>query len=203
MIASIRGTLVSKQAPEIVIETGGIGYALEVPMSTYFRLPAVGTEASLLTHFLVREDAQLLYGFADAEERDLFRSLLKVSGVGARIALAILSGISVEGFRQCVAFEDTAALIKVPGIGKKTAERLIYEMRDKLDAPAVAAPAATKAVGGSAPATADGRAEAFHALIALGYKDAEVRRLLKSVEGTGDAESAEDYIRLALRQAAG
>ena len=203
MISSIRGTLVSKQAPEIVIETGGIGYALEVPMSTYFRLPAVGSAASLLTHFLVREDAQLLYGFADAEERDLFRSLLKVSGVGARIALAILSGISVEGFRQCVAFEDTAALIKVPGIGKKTAERLIYEMRDKLDAPAVAAPAAAKATGGPAPVAADGRAEAFHALIALGYKDAEVRRLLKAVEGTGDAESAEDYIRLALRQAAG
>ncbi|MEL7375123.1 MAG: Holliday junction branch migration protein RuvA, partial [Pseudomonadota bacterium] len=200
MIASIRGKLVSKQAPEIVIETGGIGYALEVPMSTYFRLPAVGAEASLLTHFLVREDAQLLYGFADAEERDLFRSLLKVSGVGARIALAILSGISVEGFRQCVAFDDTAALIKVPGIGKKTAERVIYEMRDKLDAPAVATPAATMAAGGSAPATADGRAEAFHALVALGYKDAEVRRLLKAVEGTGDAESAEDYIRLAQRQ---
>ncbi len=203
MIASIRGTLVSKQAPEIVIEAGSIGYALEVPMSTYFRLPAVGAEASLLTHFLVREDAQLLYGFADAEERDLFRSLLKVSGVGARIALAILSGISVEGFRQCVAFEDTAALIKVPGIGKKTAERLIYEMRDKLDAPAVAAPAATKSSGAPAAVAADGRAEAFHALIALGYKDAEVRRLLKAVEGTGDAESAEDYIRLALRQAAG
>lgn len=202
MIASIRGTLVSKQAPEIVIETGGVGYALEVPMSTYFRLPAVGAEAALLTHFLVREDAQLLYGFADAEERDLFRSLLKVSGVGARIALAILSGISVEGFRQCVAFENTAALIKVPGIGKKTAERLIYEMRDKLDAPAVAAPAPANATDGPAPA-ADSRAEAFHALIALGYKDAEVRRLLKAVEGTGDAESAEDYIRLALRQAAG
>ncbi|MEO1594278.1 MAG: Holliday junction branch migration protein RuvA [Pseudomonadota bacterium] len=202
MIASIRGTLVSKQAPEIVIETGGIGYALEVPMSTYFRLPAVGAETALLTHFLVREDAQLLYGFADAEERDLFRSLLKVSGVGARIALAILSGISVEGFRQCVAFENTAALIKVPGIGKKTAERLIYEMRDKLDAPAVAAPVPANATAGPAPA-ADSRAEAFHALIALGYKDAEVRRLLKAVEGTGDAESAEDYIRLALRQAAG
>lgn len=203
MIASIRGTLISKQAPEVVIETGGIGYALEVPMSTYFRLPAVGAEASLLTHFLVREDAQLLYGFADAEERDLFRSLLKVSGVGARIALAILSGISVEGFRQCVTFEDTAALIKVPGIGKKTAERLVYEMRDKLDAPVVAMPAAAKTSGASTPVAADGRAEAFHALIALGYKDAEVRRLLKAVEGTGDAESAEDYIRLALRQAAG
>lgn len=201
MIASIRGTLASKQAPEIVIETGGIGYALDVPMSTYFRLPAVGGEVSLLTHFLVRDDAQLLYGFADAEERDLFRSLLRVSGVGARIALAILSGISVEGFRQCVAFEDTAALIKVPGIGKKTAERLIYEMRDKLEAPAVAAPS-TRAPAATAAAS-DGRAEAFHALIALGYKDAEVRRLLKAVEGTGDAESAEDYIRLALRQAAG
>jgi Holliday junction DNA helicase RuvA len=203
MIASIRGTLLSKQAPDIVVETGGIGYALEVPMSTYFRLPAVGKEVSLLTHFLVREDAQLLYGFADAEERDLFRSLLKVSGVGARIALAILSGISVAGFRQCVAFEDTAALIKVPGIGKKTAERLIYEMRDKLDAPAALSGAVAPAGSGAPVAESDGRAEAFHALLALGYKDTEVRRLLKAAETEGGAESAEDYIRLALRQAAG
>lgn len=198
MISYLHGTLASKQAPHVVIDVAGIGYELETPMSTFFGLPAVGAEVTLLTHFLVREDAQLLYGFASDDERTLFRGLLKVSGVGARIALAILSGISAEGFRRCVEYEDVAALVKVPGIGKKTAERLIIEMRDRLSAAPGKAPG-----GASAPVVTDARGEAFHALLALGYKDAEVRRLLASIEQGGEASSTEDYIRLALRQAAG
>ena len=199
MIAFIRGTVRVKQAPQVVIEANGIGYELETPMSTFFNLPATGEEVLLLTHFLVREDAQLLYGFSGEDERSLFRGLLKVSGVGARIALAILSGISVEGFRRCVEFDDVSALVKVPGIGKKTAERLIVEMRDRLDIIASAKVRATPL----AAADDDGRAEAFHALLALGYRDAEVRKLLGTVEQGGNASSAEDYIRLALKQAAG
>lgn len=199
MIGFVRGIVRVKQAPQVVIEANGIGYELETPMSTFFKLPAIGQEVLLLTHFLVREDAQLLYGFSAEEERSLFRGLLKVSGVGARIALAILSGISVEGFRRCVEYDDVSALVKVPGIGKKTAERLIVEMRDRLD---VASSAGASAVP-AAVAGDDGRGEAFHALLALGYRDGEVRKLLKVVEQGGEANSAEDYIRLALKQAAG
>lgn len=198
MIGFIQGKLHSKQAPTVVIEAGGIGYEVEAPMSTFFGLPAVGQQVRLLTHFLVREDAQLLYGFATEEERALFRGLIKVSGVGARIALAILSGISVQGFSRCIEYEDVAALIKVPGIGKKTAERLIIEMRDRL----TLVPA-SKTGEAPAPTDSNSRSEAFHALLALGYRDTEVRKLLQVVEKSGDAMTTEDYIRLALKQAAG
>ncbi|MFK8053716.1 MAG: Holliday junction branch migration protein RuvA [Woeseiaceae bacterium] len=200
MIGFIEGKLHSKQAPLVVVETGGIGYEIEAPMSTFFSLPAIGQPVRLLTHFLVREDAQLLYGFETEEERALFRALIKVSGVGARIALAILSGISVDGFRRCVEFEDVAALIKVPGIGKKTAERLIVELRDKI---ALAPPVAAAGKKPIEVSEANSRGEAFHALLALGYRDTEVRKLLKAVEQSGEAESTEDFIRLALKQAAG
>ena len=199
MIGFISGKLDSKQAPVVVIDVNGVGYELETPMSTFLGLPSVGQPIRLLTHFLVREDAQLLYGFGSEAERSLFRGLLKVSGVGARIALAILSGISVEGFRRCVEFDDVQALTKVPGIGKKTAERLIVEMRDRLGDAEVT----TVTGGGAVVETSDGRGEAFHALLALGYRDAEVRRLLAAVEKSGEASSTEDYIRLALKQAAG
>ncbi len=199
MIGFVRGIVRVKQAPQVVLEASGIGYEIETPMSTFFKLPSMGEEVLLLTHFLVREDAQLLYGFATEAERGLFRGLLKVSGVGARIALAILSGISVEGFRRCIEFDDVSALVKVPGIGKKTAERLIIEMRDRLDLPSAGSPVAATLTGNDD----DGRGEAFHALLALGYRDAEVRKLLKVVEQDGKAKSAEDYIRLALKQAAG
>jgi Holliday junction DNA helicase RuvA len=116
-----------------VLDVGGVGYELEAPMSTFYELPAVGDEVTLLTHLLVREDAHVLYGFGTEAERRLFRNLLRISGIGAKMALAILSGISVEGFRRCVRSEDTATLVKVPGVGKKTAERLIVEMRDRFD----------------------------------------------------------------------
>ncbi len=141
MIGSLRGRIASKTPPQVTVEVGGIGYELEAPMSTFLHLPAIGSEVKLLTHFVVREDAQLLYGFATEDERRLFRSLLKVSGIGPKIGLALLSGISVEGFAACVQNQDVGALIKVPGIGRKTAERLLVEMRDRL------APATGGAVG--------------------------------------------------------
>jgi Holliday junction DNA helicase RuvA len=196
MIGSLHGRLVVKQAPMLLLEVGGVGYEIEAPMSTFYELPAMGEEVRLLTHLLVRDDAHVLYGFGTEGERQLFRNLLRVSGVGARIALAILSGISVEGFTHCVRAEDTASLVKVPGIGRKTAERLIVEMRDRLDdAPA----------GAGAPVAAPGRParatdEAYGALVALGYRPAEAARLLKDIDT--DGRGAEDIIREALKAAA-
>ena len=134
MIGLIHGRIASKAPPQLIVDVGGVGYEIEAPMSTFFLLPAVGQEVRLLTHMVVREDAQLLYGFATEEERRLFRNLLKVSGVGPKIGLALLSGISVEGFAHCVRNEDVAALTRVPGIGRKTAERLLVEMKDRLNA---------------------------------------------------------------------
>src|SRR5438132_10088901 len=132
MIGSLRGTIASKTPPQLTVDVGGLGYELEAPMSTFFHLPAVGQEVHLLTHLVVREDAHVLYAFATEDERRLFRSLIKVSGVGPKIALALLSGISVAAFAQCVQSQDLTALTRVPGIGRKTAERLVVEMRDRL-----------------------------------------------------------------------
>jgi Holliday junction DNA helicase RuvA len=172
----------------------GLGYELEVPMSTFFHLPAVGEEVRLLTHLVVREDAHVLYGFGSEDERRLFRALIKVSGVGPKIALALLSGISVTAFAECVKREDAAALTRVPGIGRKTADRLIVEMRDRLAAP-------QPSEGGTvlAPAVSS-ESEAYGALVALGYRPAEAARLLKSV-GPG-THSTEELIRRALQGAA-
>ena len=193
MIGSLRGRLASKQAPHIVIECAGVGYEVETPMSTFLELPPVGNELFLHTHMLVREDAQLLFGFASEDERALFRTVLKISGVGARIALGILSTMSAADFERCVQLEDSATLVKIPGVGKKTAERLIIEMRDKIDK--VPEPAGGTAVtDDSSP-----RSEAVDAQMALGYQAAEVNRLIGSLDV--DGKSAEDIIRLALRQA--
>ena len=194
MIGSVRGRIVAKTPPQLLVEAGGLGYELEAPMSTFFHLPAVGEEVRLLTHLVVREDAHVLYAFGTEDERRLFRSLIKVSGVGPKIALALLSGISVEAFAQCVQSEDVAALIKVPGIGRKTAERLVVEMRDRLQADGCARRRARVPVGASP------EAEAFGALVALGYKPAEATRLLKAA-GPG-THSTEELIRRALRGAA-
>lgn len=193
MIGSVRGRIVSKTPPQLLVEAGGLGYELETPMSTFFHLPAVGEEVRLLTHLVVREDAHVLYGFGTEDERRLFRSLIKVSGVGPKIALALLSGISVEAFALCVQTGDVAALIKVPGIGRKTAERLVVEMRDRLEAGGAAAASAV-------PLGASPEAEAFGALVALGYKPAEATRLLKAA-GPG-THSTEELIRRALKGAA-
>ena len=194
MIGSLRGTLTWKQAPSVIIECAGVGYDVETPMSTFFELPSAGAEVFLFTHLLVREDAQILYGFATETERSMFRTLLKVRGVGARIGLAILSAMSVGDFNRCIEYEDTTALSKIPGIGKKTAERLIVEMRDKVDV----------SMGDGVtrvPVEQGAKSEAVDALIVLGYKPAEVNRLIAKLDI--EDKSAEDIIRLALKQAAG
>jgi len=194
MIGSLRGKLTAKHAPQIIIECQGVGYEVETPMSTFLDLPAVGDELFIHTHMLVREDAQLLYGFASDAERALFRTLLKISGVGAKMGLAILSAMSEADFRRCVEYEDTATLIKIPGVGKKTAERLIIEMRDKLQTTAVPGDRRRDA------AAANPRSEAVDALVSLGYKVNEVNRLIGTLDIEGS--TAEDIIRQALRQAA-
>ena len=193
MITFLRGTLAESWPNRVVVDVNGVGYELEAPMSTFYDLPAVGEQITLLTHLLVREDAQILFGFGTESERSLFRNLLRISGIGAKMALGILSGISVEGFARCVRAEDSATLVKVPGIGKKTAERLIIEMRDRLG---------DEVGGGLSAAGPSGRGdsaadEAFGALVALGYKPAEVTRMLKSV-ATGEG-TTEEIIRQALQ----
>lgn len=192
MIGSLRGQLTYKQAPVIIVECHGVGYDVETPMSTFFTLPPVGREVRLYTHLLVRDDAHILYGFATDEERALFKSLLRVQGVGARIGLAVLSALTVGDFRRVIEHEDKASLAKIPGIGKKTAERLVLEMRDRLDL-AAGMPASRASVGQGA------QAEAADALLALGYKPAEVNRLLAALDM--DGKSSEDIIRLALKRA--
>ena len=179
-------------------KVGGGGYEVEAPMSTFYTLPPVGRELKLLTHLVVREDAHVLYGFATGEERHLFRDLLRVTGVGPKLALAILSGSSVEAFTQCVLAQDAAALTKIPGVGRKTAERLLVEMRDRMQAAAQASGMAVPAAGGALAGGA--QAEALSALVALGYKPAEAARLLQGVRAP-DA-TTEDLIRGALQSAA-
>jgi Holliday junction DNA helicase RuvA len=194
MIGSLHGRLASKQAPRIVVECQGVGYEVETPMSTFLDLPAIGADLFIHTHMLVREDAQLLYGFSSEDERILFRTVLKISGVGAKMGLAILSAMSEADFRRCVEYEDAAALTKIPGVGKKTAERLIIEMRDKFkQSPGI--PGASKRSAPSSP-----KAEAVDALVSLGYKVNEVNKLIGNLDV--DGQSAEDIIRQALRQAA-
>lgn len=194
MIGSLRGRLTFKQAPSIIIECQGVGYDVETPMSTFLELPSIGDELFLFTHMVVREDAQTLYGFATEDERGLFRLLLKISGIGAKMGLAVLSAMSVDGFRRCVRYEDSATLVKVPGVGKKTAERLIIEMRDRIDTPSAQSGATKVSVEAGA------RSEAVDALISLGYKPREVNKLIGELDV--DGKSAEDIIRLALRQVA-
>ena len=196
MIGFLRGRLAERRPPHLVVDVGGVGYELEAPMSTFYSLPGVGAEVQLVTHLVVREDAHVLFGFATERERSLFRELIKVSGVGPRIALAILSGVTADDFQRCVEAQDIARLVTVPGIGRKTAERLVIEMRDRLKAlpgPAFA-PGSPAAAGGGA------QAEAFAALVALGYKPAEVSRLLQKADPS--ATTTEDLIRHALRAAA-
>lgn len=195
MIGSLRGRLTAKQAPAVIIECGGVGYEVETPMTTFLELPAVGEDVFVHTHLLVRDDAHLLFGFNSNDERQLFRTLLKVSGVGAKMGLAILSAMTAADFARSVQHEDTATLVRIPGIGKKTAERLIIEMRDKLDKSSP-----STAVGGKLHVAGDARSEAMDALVSLGYKPAEVRRLLERIDIKDN--SAEDIIRLALRQVA-
>ncbi|MCR4332256.1 MAG: Holliday junction branch migration protein RuvA [Sulfuricaulis sp.] len=193
MIGRLQGVLLRKEPPALMLDVGGVGYELEAPMTTFYELPAVGERVTLYTHLVVREDAHLLYGFVREAQRRLFRELLKVNGVGPRVALAVLSGLSDEEFSRCVAEEDIARLTKVPGIGRKTAERLVIEMRDKLPKD-VPLPAST-AAGPVAPG--DPVSEAVSALVALGYKPNEASRAVRSASTKG--LSAEEIIRQALK----
>ena len=190
MIGYLKGTLVSKRPPLLVLEVGGVGYEIEAPMSTFYGLPEPGMALQLVTHLVVREDAHILYGFASESERALFRNLLKVSGVGARIALGVLSGITVDGFRQCVVDKDVATLIRLPGVGRKTAERLLVEMADRLPSDAGGEDGASGRSGAET--------EAHGALLALGYRPAEAVRMLKDLDTT--RLGAEDLIREALKR---
>ncbi len=171
MISRLTGVLADKAPPGVLVDVGGVGYEVLVPMSTFYNLPDLGAKVTLLTQFIVREDAQLLYGFLTSAERESFRELIKISGVGPRIALAVLSGLSSDELAKAVAAQDTARLTKVPGIGKKTAERLLLELKGKL-APSLAVPA----VAGSA-----GHTDIEQALLALGYSEKEAQAALKQL----------------------
>ena len=196
MIGRLSGTVIDKQAPGLIVDCHGVGYEVETPMSTFLELPAEGEPVTLLTHLIVREDSHTLFGFATGAEKQLFRALLRISGVGAKMALAILSAMTPGDFQRCVEYEDATTLTKIPGVGKKTAERLIIEMRDR-----VTRLSSPRTPGALAVDSASPRQEAVDALIALGYKPAEVNKLIGRVDT--DGQSAEDIIRSALRQVAG
>src|SRR4030095_7730047 len=192
MIGRIYGKLIEKHPPQIVVDVQGLGYEVDVPMSTIYALPAPGAEISLYTHLVVREDAHQLYGFATEAERHVFRQLLKISGVGARTALSVLSGLSVSDLRESVANQDTGRLVKIPGIGRKTAERLLLELRDKLDAVLVT----------STPAKDDGElGDITHALLALGYNEKEAAWSAKQLPaGLAVREGLREALKLLSKQ---
>jgi Holliday junction DNA helicase RuvA len=201
MIGFLRGKLAAKHPPVLLLDVGGVGYEVEAPMSTFYGLAGVGVEVTLHTHLVVREDAHILFGFGTERERSLFRELIKVSGVGPRIALGILSGVNVDEFHRCVETQDAASLTRIPGIGRKTAERLIIEMRDRLQALAGGQPFAVRGPAGGPAAAPNPQAEAFSALVALGYKPPEVTRMLQKIDAS--VTTTEELIRHALRAASG
>jgi holliday junction DNA helicase RuvA len=190
LIGRLSGKLIARHPPQVIVDVHGIGYEIDVPMSTFYQLPVVGSEVTLFTHLLVREDAHLLYGFASEQERHVFRQLLKISGVGARTALSVLSGMSISDLYDAVAAQDSARLIKVPGIGKKTAERLLLELKDKLDVTVVAATAAGAHSG-----------DILNALSALGYNDKEAAWAVKQLPaGAPVAEGIRQALKLLSKQ---
>lgn len=189
MIGRLTGTLAEKTPPQLLIDVNGVGYEVDVPMSSFYNLPGLGERVTLLTHFVVREDAQVLFGFLTHEERSTFRQLVKISGVGPRTALSILSGLSVNELAQAVSLQESGRLVKVPGIGKKTAERLLLELKGKLG-DALAAPATVKS---------DAQADILQALVALGYSDREAAATLKGLPAD---VGVSDGIKLALKSLA-
>ncbi len=197
MIGRLRGDIIDKRPPWLLLDVNGVGYELEAPMSTFYDLPAVGETVTLVTHLAVREDAHTLYGFLREADRVLFRDLLKVTGVGARMALAILSGMDARRFAQCVEQEDHTALMRLPGIGKKTAERLVIEMRDRVGALAAGLPATSAVPASRAPAEAAPLSDAIAALIALGYRPLDANRMARAADD--GAKTSEEIIRAALR----
>lgn len=188
MIGRVRGTILERHPPQVLLDVQGLGYEIDVPMSTFYDLPATGSEVTLYTHLLIREDAHLLFGFATESERRIFRQLLKISGIGARTALALLSGLSVGELYDAVNTQDSTYLVRVPGIGKKTAERLLLELRDKLDAvlPAV----------GCVRSSSTESNDIYNALLSLGYSDREVDKVVKQIPVN---ISVSDGIRMALQ----
>lgn len=202
MIGRLRGNILEKQPPLVLLEANGVGYEVHMPMTCFYELPELGQEAIVFTHFVVREDAQLLYGFNDKQERALFRELIKVNGVGPKLALAILSGMSAQQFVSAVESEEITALVKLPGVGKKTAERLLVEMKDRFkglngdlfNSSEISLPSAAE----KAP-EADAEAEAVSALVALGYKPQEASRMVSKIAKPG--ADCETLIRDALRAA--
>lgn len=199
MIGFLRGKLQHKAPPQLVLDVQGVGYEVDAPMSTFYDLPALGEEVKLFTHLVVREDAHILFGFATETERLLFRALIKVNGVGPKMALTILSGQSVEDFYRCVDDNDVKALVRLPGVGQKTAERLIVEMRGRLpELDGLTDVAQRPAPMGTIPHQAsNAKQEAISALCALGYKPQDASRLVQAV--ASEDKSCEDMIRLALR----
>lgn len=200
MISQLRGRILEKQPPQLVLDVNGVGYEIDAPMSTFYRLPEVGEEITLLTHFVVREDAHHLYGFGTREERNLFRTLLKVNGVGPRLGLTILSSIDPAEFVRCVVNNDTESLVRLPGIGKKTAERLIIEMRDKLASWHEITPVELNTIAPKSENALRNQTvqDAVSALIALGYKPQEASRAVSRVDD--GALNSQDIIRRALRE---
>lgn len=209
MIGRLRGTLVEKISPEILIECAGVGYEVTMPMTSIYALPELEQQATIYTHFVVREDAQLLYGFANKVERKLFRLLIKVNGVGPKLALAILSNMSADQFVSCVRHDDVAAIVKIPGVGKKTAERLLIEMRDRLkdwqsqqSEPLASNDGATPEqlsaeLNSDTTFISDNKGDAINALVSLGYKQVQADKAVKAVYNRG--MSSEDIIRDALK----
>jgi Holliday junction DNA helicase RuvA len=187
MIGKLTGTLLEKNPPQILLDCHGVGYEVDVPMSTFYHLPASGEKVSLLTHFVVREDAQILYGFATTAERDAFRQLIKISGVGPRTALSVLSGLSVTDLAQAVSTQETGRIVKVPGIGKKTAERLLLELKGKLGVDLGLPAGATRS---------DAQADIQQALMALGYSEKDASAALKALPAD---VGVTDGIKLALK----
>ncbi|GMG87240.1 Holliday junction branch migration protein RuvA [Biformimicrobium ophioploci] len=205
MIGRLKGILAEVQPPQLLVDVNGVGYEVLAPMTTIFQLPTSGSAVTLHTHFAVSETAQQLYGFSSVNERQLFRTLIKVNGVGPKMALAILSGLDAQALARCVAEDNVAALTKVPGVGKKTAERLIVELRDKLPEMEAggAAPELTELAGASSPkASNDQLAEAESALIALGYKPADAARMISRAQSEDASADSATLIRLALRSMA-
>lgn len=198
MIGRLRGTLAEKQPPHMILDVNGIGYEVEVPMTTLYRLPAVGEPVTLHTHLVVREDAQLLYGFAEKRERELFRELIRLNGVGPKLALALMSGLEVDELVRCVQAQDTSVLVRIPGVGKKTAERLLVELKDRFKAWESMPAIATLVVEpGSKTAVTSAETDAVSALISLGFKPQEASRAVSAIQ-EGNL-SSEEMIRRALK----
>jgi len=201
MIGRLSGTLAIKRAPQILIDCQGVGYEVDVSMSTFYQLPEEGSPLSIWTHLLIKDDQHALIGFYTEQERKLFRLLIKVNGVGPKMALTILSGISEGDFALCIQSSDVATLVRLPGVGKKTAERLIIEMRDKIDSIDSAATIAGNLSGVAAVGSNGVQGEAVEALQALGYKPADAAKMIKLAASSGAADSAESLIKQALQNA--